>query len=62
MESFLISDDLHSNQNPSLVINTAYHLTKTALPQKVDDFISIGEMIAFNDVIVTSIVIVAKVS
>ncbi len=61
VESFLVADDLHRNEDTGLVINTPDNLPEASLPEHINDLVSIGEMIARDDRIVSSLVVVTKV-
>ena len=61
METLLVANDLHCHKNSGFVIDTAHDLTEAAFAEKVDDLISVGQVVSFHNVIVTSFVIVAKV-
>ncbi len=61
MESLLVSDDLDRDKHTGLVINTPDHLPKTSLSEHINDFVSVGEMIASYNRVVAALIIVAKV-
>ena len=61
MESLLVADDFYGDQDARLVIDTPDHLPKTSLAKDINDFVSIGEMVAWDDGVVAPLVVVAKV-
>ena len=61
MESFLVADDLHSDQDARLVIDTPDHLPKASFAKDINNFVSIGKMVAWDDGVVAPFIVVAKV-
>ncbi len=61
MEPFLVSDDLNGHRFTSTVISTMQNLTKRSLPERVNHFVPIGQVIVIDDKVVTSIIIIAVV-
>jgi hypothetical protein len=61
MEPFLVSDDLNGNRFTSTVISTVQNLTKGSLPERINHFVSIGQVIAIDDKIVAPIIIIAVI-
>lgn len=62
MKSLLVPDDFNGYKLASLVVDTPYYLAETALSEEIDDFVSVGEMIAFDDIVITSFVVISKIS
>lgn len=61
MEPFLVADDFDSNQATSFVIDASHNLSETTLSEKIDDLISIQEMIPTSNCVIPSIIIVPEV-
>src|SRR5690242_5812128 len=61
MESFLVADDLDGNKASCLMIDATYNLSEATLAEQVNDLVPIGEMVAKDYVIVTTIIIVSEV-
>jgi hypothetical protein len=61
MEPLLISNDLHRDQPARLVIDASDDLPEAALAEHVDDFISIRQVVAKNDVVVAALIVVTEV-
>ena len=61
MEALLVPDNLDRNEHPRLMIDAPHDLPKTALAQHIYDFVPISEVITHDNIVVASIVIVAKV-
>ena len=62
VEPLLVANDLHSNQAPRFVIDTSHHLTEATLSQNINDFVSVGQMVSDDNVVVTSLIVIAKIS
>lgn len=61
VESFLVADDFDCNQDSMLVVDTSDNLAKAAFTQDVNNLIAVGHMITKNNVVVSTIVVIAKV-
>ena len=61
MESFLVPYDFDGAQAPKLVINASHYLSKAALSEYVDDLIPIRQVIAHDNVVVASLIIVSEI-
>lgn len=62
METFLVSDDLDSNRLSSGMIAALEDLAERALAQYIDDLVPVREMIASDDNVIATFVIIAVVA
>lgn len=61
LESFLIPDNFNGNHLLLFVIKAFESLAKASAAQLVKHLISVGQLILHNDLIVSSLIIVAKI-
>lgn len=61
MKPLLVPDDLHCHDPSILMIHTPHDLPKAALPKHINDLVPIRQMIAKNDIVVASLVVVPEV-
>jgi hypothetical protein len=61
MEALLIADDLDCYRFTSAVIAAMQDLTKGALAERVDDLVPISQVIAIDDEVVSTVVVVPKI-
>ena len=61
VETLLVPDDLDGHGLPSAVIATVKHLPEGALTQSVDNLVTIRQVVAADDLVVTAFVVVAVV-
>ena len=61
MESLFVSNDLHCDNFPSLVIQTLTDLSKAALSQESKNLIPIREMISLYNNIIPNVIVKAKI-
>ena len=61
VEALLVADDFDCNRLAGAVIPAVQHLSKRALPKRVHDFVSIREVIAHDNLIISPIIIIAVV-
>lgn len=61
VKPLLVPNDLDCTQSTAFVINATNHLTKAALSQDIDHFITIAQVISKDNVVVTSLVVIAKI-
>ena len=62
VEPLLVADYFHSNQASRFVIDTPHHLSEATLAQNINDFVSVGQMVPDDNVVVTSLIVIAKIS
>jgi len=61
MEPFLVTDDLHGNRFACAVIPAVKNLPKGALPKCANNLVAVCKMIIHDDLIITSLIVVAVV-
>lgn len=61
MESSLVSDDLDSSLGQLAVVVHFQHLTKGALSKYAENFVSIGQMVSNDCLVVASVIIESPV-
>ena len=58
VEPFLIPDNLHSNGLASAMVPATEHLAKRSFAQGVHDLVAEGKMVAFNNLVITSFIVI----
>jgi hypothetical protein len=61
VESLLVANDLDSHKSAGLVVDTAHHLSEATLTEKVNNLISVCEVVAEDYIIIATVVIVSEV-
>lgn len=61
MKPLLVPDDLDRHDSPLFVVHTSHNLSETTLAKDVNHLIPIREMIAKNNIVITPLIIIAKV-
>lgn len=61
VEPLLIANDLDSDRQTRFVISTLQHLSKGSFAQDANDFVSITEMVAFDDNVISPLIVKAVV-
>lgn len=62
MKALLVPDDLNSHNASVFVINASHNLSKAAFAEKVDHFVSISKVVAHDNIVVASFIVVAVVA
>ena len=62
VEPLFVADDLDSNDTTIPVIHTSHNLTERSLAEHVNNFISIGKVVAKHDVVVATLIVVAVIA
>ena len=61
MKPLLVPDDLDSDEHTELVVDASDYLSKATLSKNVNDLVSVGEVVSWDDSVVSALVIVAKI-
>lgn len=61
MEAFLVPDDLDGDTLTGTMVTTTQDLAERALPKRIGDFISEGQMVMGHNLIVTTLVVIAVI-
>ena len=61
METLLVPDDLDRHRLPGAVITAMKHLSEGALTQGVDDLVTVSQVVAVDNLVVSPLVVVAVV-
>ena len=61
LEFLLVSDDLNGNDLPCLMVNALECLSKGSFSQKVNHLESICDLVLYNHIVVSSLIIVSEI-
>lgn len=61
VEPFLVSNDLDRHRFARTMVPTVQYLSERSLSQRVNDLISISQVIVVNDLIIASVVVIPMV-